>query len=219
MKRNAHQQELATRAGKILDILSKSFPNAACRLDHRNGLELLVATILAAQCTDVKVNEVTKALFKRYRKATDYAEADPATLQAEIRPTGFFRNKAKSIIAAARALTEKHNGRLPKSVEEMVALPGVGRKTANVLLGNLFGRPAIIVDTHFKRVMDRVGLTSNADPDKIEADIRDLLPPKRWTRFSYVVNDHGRLVCQARKPKCDECKITGLCDFYRENPP
>jgi len=210
------QREFASRARRILRILSQEFPKAKCRLNHRDGLQLLVATILAAQCTDDRVNKVTEELFRRYRTATDYAQARQEQLEKEIRSTGFFHNKARSIIAMGRAIEERHGGTIPQTMEEMVQLPGVGRKTANVVLGNIFGKPAIVVDTHFKRVMGRVGLSKNTDPDKIEADVMKLLPEKDWTAFSYAVNDHGRLVCTAPTPKCSRCKITELCDYYAD---
>jgi len=208
--------ERAGRARKILEVLSREFPDARCRLDHNNALELLVATILAAQCTDERVNEVTKDLFGKYKRASDYARADRAALEAAIRPTGFYRNKARSILAMAKALVERHGGKVPETIDELVKLPGVGRKTANVVIGAVFGGAAIIVDTHFKRVMNRVGLSAHRDPDKIEFDVRELLDEKDWTRFSNVVNFHGRLVCRSRKPACDACKITALCDYFEE---
>lgn len=206
--------ERAERARKILKILSRQFPDARCRLDHNNALDLLVATILAAQCTDERVNEVTAELFKKYKRAADYARADRAAFENEIRPTGFYRNKTRSILAMANALLERHGGEVPRTIDELAKLPGVGRKTANVLIGAVFGGAAIIVDTHFKRVMNRAALSARKDPDKIEADIRELLDSKDWTPFSNAVNFHGRLVCQSRKPKCDICKITSLCGYY-----
>jgi len=207
-------KDLSARAGQMLQILERRFPEARCRLEHRDALELLVATILAAQCTDEKVNEVTSALFQKYRTAADYAGAKPEAFEREIRPTGFYRNKTRSVIAAGKALVARHDGAVPDTMEALVDLPGVGRKTANVVLGNVFGKPAIIVDTHFKRVMDRTGLSHQKDPDKIEAEICEIISPRDRTAFSHVVNFHGRLVCQARKPKCADCGITHLCDYY-----
>jgi len=205
-------------AGEILKILKLEFPDAHCRLDHKNALELLVATILAAQCTDERVNIVTKNLFSKYKTAADYAEGEQEILETDIRSTGFFRNKARSIIAMGKTLVGQYGGKLPESIDELVKIPGVGRKTANVLIGTVFGGPAIIVDTHFKRVMNRMGLSGQKNPDKIEVDIRKLLPEKSQTVFSHVVNFHGRLVCQTRKPKCGECKITKFCDFFQAAP-
>jgi len=199
------------RACKISRTLARLYPDARCMLDFSSPLELLVATILAAQCTDKKVNEVTASLFRRYRSAEDFAQADPAALEQAIRPTGFFRNKARSIIACCRDLVERHGGEVPRTIGELTALAGVGRKTANVLLGAAFGQPAIIVDTHVKRVAGRLGLSAETDPDKIELDLQKLLLPGEWTAFSHRLTFHGRAVCVARKPKCMECAIAGWC--------
>ena len=199
------------RAAKINRTLAKCYPDARCLLNFSNALELLVATILAAQCTDKMVNEVTAELFRRYRSAREFAAANPAELEIQIRATGFFRQKAKSVIATCRAIVERHGGRVPETIEELTALPGVGRKTANVVLGNVFGRPAIIVDTHVKRLAGRLGLSSESDPDKIETDLQALLPPKEWTPFSHRVGFHGRQVCFARKPAHDKCAVVQWC--------
>jgi endonuclease-3 len=180
-------------------------------LDFENPLQLLIATILAAQCTDKKVNEVTPALFKKYPSAQAFANAKPAELEKMVRQTGFFRQKAKSIVNACRDIVEKHGGEVPDTMEELTDLSGVGRKTANVLLGAAFDQPAIIVDTHFKRLTNRMGLTEESDPDKIEFDVRALLPKKEWTAFSHRITFHGRAVCAARKPKCAECAVAKLC--------
>ncbi|MCX7015087.1 MAG: endonuclease III, partial [Candidatus Sumerlaeota bacterium] len=184
-------------------------------LDFTNPLELLIATILAAQCTDARVNQTTPHLFRKYPSARDYASADPETLQEEIRPTGFFRNKAKSVIEACKALVERHGGRVPETMEELNALPGVGRKTANVALGLAFGRPAIVVDTHFSRVSQRLKLTANKDPDRIELDVQRLLPESEWTGFSRRLIHHGRVTCAARSPKCAECLLADICPSYK----
>lgn len=199
------------RAARINRTLAKLYPDARCLLDYSNALELLVATILAAQCTDKKVNEVTASLFRRYRSAGDFANADPAQLEQEIKPTGFFRQKAKSVIAACRALVERHGGRVPESIEELTALPGVGRKTANVVLGNVFGQPAIIVDTHVLRLAARLRLSKETDADKVEKDLQALLPPGEWTAFSHRIGFHGRQVCFARNPAHDRCAIAQWC--------
>jgi len=207
----AAQLSPRARASKINRTLAKTYPDARCLLDFSNPFELLIATILAAQCTDKKVNEVTPGLFKRYRTPEDFAKAKQETLEKEIRPTGFYRQKAKSVIAVCRALVERHGGRVPETIEELTALPGVGRKTANVVLGSAFGQPAIIVDTHVRRLATRLGLSGSNDPEKIEADLQQLLPKKEWTAFSHRLSFHGRQVCFARKPACSKCPIAELC--------
>jgi endonuclease-3 len=199
------------RAAKINRVLAKCYPDARCLLDFSNPLELLVATILAAQCTDKMVNEVTADLFRRYRSADDFAGADLAELEKQIRPTGFFRQKAKSVIATCRGLVEQFGGCIPETIEELTSLQGVGRKTANVVLGNAFGQPAIIVDTHVRRLVGRLGLSSGTNPDDIETDLQILLPLKEWTVFSHRIGFHGRQVCLARKPAHDKCAIARWC--------
>jgi len=206
--------ELKERARKIMNVLKKTYPDARCMLRHRNPYELLVATILAAQCTDQKVNEVTATLFRKYRTPDDLAAAELDVLQKEIKPTGFFRQKAKSIRNSCVAIVKDYGGRVPDTLEEMVKLPGVGRKTANVVLGECFGKPGIIVDTHFRRVTGRLGLTRNEDPVKIEADLNELIATGDRTLFSHVITFHGRRICVARKPKCEECPVNSLCDYY-----
>ena len=196
---------------KVLDILQKEYPDARVTLDSQDPLQLLIATILAAQCTDERVNQVTKELFKKYRKASDYARADLKTLEGEIRSTGFFRNKAKSIIACSQALEEKFNGKVPRSLEELTSLPGVGRKTANIILGNAFGQQAIAVDTHVKRVTHRLGWAKSDDPDKIEFELMEIIPQNRWTLGCHQLVFHGRNVCVAKKPKCSICPVNKLC--------
>jgi len=210
---NFSQAGRAERAGRIFGILEEEYPGARPHLDFRNAFELLVATILAAQCTDEMVNRVTPDLFRRYPDAPALAEAEPAALEQMIRSTGFYRNKAKSLLNMARAVKERFQGRLPLSVEELVQLPGVGRKTANVVAGNCYDQPAIIVDTHFKRVIGRLGLSDETNPDKIEHSMWDLVPEGNRTRFSMVVNEHGRRICSARKPLCPNCVIADLCPF------
>jgi endonuclease-3 len=198
-------------AVKVLDILQKEYPDARVTLDFKDPLQLLIATILAAQCTDERVNQVTKELFKKYRKASDYARADLKTLEGEIRSTGFFRNKAKSIIACGQALEEKFNGKVPRSLEELTSLPGVGRKTANILLGNAFGQQAIAVDTHVKRVTHRLGWAKSDDPDKIEFELMEVMPQNRWTLGCHQIVFHGRRVCPAKNPQCPACPLAKLC--------
>ena len=202
----------AARARRIVQLLARAYPDAGCALRHSNALELLVATILSAQCTDKRVNQVTEGLFARYRTARDYADADPGELEQAIRPTGFFRNKAKSIRGAARMLVGKFGGRVPGTMEELLELPGVARKTANVVLGTWFGTAAgVVVDTHVHRISRRLKLTRQDDPKKIEQDLMKLLPVKEWIDFSHRVIWHGRKTCDARKPKCGECALASCC--------
>jgi len=200
------------RVKPILRRLKKLYPEAGCSLRHADPLELLVATILSAQCTDKRVNEVTKTLFREYRKAEDYASADPETFEDQIKSTGFFRNKTKSIIAMAEALVERHKGKVPSSMDELIELPGVGRKTANVVLGNAYGIDVgIVVDTHVKRLCNRLQLTRHQDPEKIERDLMAIVPKKDWTLWPHLLIHHGREVCLARKPKCEICSLIELC--------
>jgi endonuclease-3 len=200
------------RVAQLVKILPKVYPQARCELDFNNPLELLVATILSAQCTDVRVNLVTPTLFKKYRTAHDYAKAAPATLEKMIRSTGFFRNKARSIQGASAAIVAEHGGRVPDSMEKLHALPGVGRKTANVVLGNAFGKDeGIVVDTHVIRLSDRLRLTRQSDPNKIEQDLMKLVPRSHWTDWSHWLIWHGRRRCFARKPDCHQCEIFQLC--------
>jgi endonuclease-3 len=207
------QEDLRKRVKQIIKILSKEIPDSRIALKFSNPLELLIATILSAQCTDVKVNQVTADLFKKHRSAKDYAEADLAELEKEIRPTGFYRNKAKSIQRSCQELVKRFGGNVPKTLEELVTLPGVGRKTANVILGNAFGTPGIVVDTHVHRVSRRIGLTKNDDPVKIEFDLMEIVPQEEWTHFSNLLVWHGRRTCVARKPLCGICPIRKWCDY------
>ena len=202
---------LRGRARRIVRGLAELYPDARCALDHDGPLQLLVATILSAQCTDKRVNLVTPALFARYRTARDYAAADPRELETAIQSTGFFRNKARSIIACCQQLVAEHGGAVPATLEELVTLAGVGRKTANVVLGNAFGVPGITVDTHVGRLSRRLGLTAATDPEKVERDLMRLIPRKEWTMFSHRLIWHGRLVCHARKPACGGCALAKVC--------
>lgn len=195
----------------MLDALAATYPDAHCALDHKTPIQLLVATILSAQCTDARVNRVTPTLFARYKTARDFAEADPKELERLIASTGFFRNKAKNIIACCRAIVEKHGGDVPGTLEELVQLPGVGRKTANVILGNAFGVPGITVDTHVGRLSRRLGLTTHDDPVKVEFDLMAIIPEADWTMFSHRLIFHGRQVCAARKPDCPACPMNRFC--------
>ena len=200
-----------SRARKIITRLRKAYGPVGCALHHSNPLELLVAVILSAQCTDKRVNLVTPAVFKKYRTAGDYAKAQPEEFEATIRSTGFYKNKARNIIACAKAIAEKHHGKVPETMEELVKLPGVGRKTANAVLGNAFGVPGICVDTHMIRINRKLGLTKNTDPVKIEFDLMPIVPRKEWTDYSHLIIHHGRVRCVARRPDCAHCAINDLC--------
>ena len=198
--------------GAILARLKAAYPEAKCSLDHRDPLQLLVATILSAQCTDARVNLVTKELFKKYRSAKDYAVARPEVFEEEIKSTGFFRNKTRSVLGMANALLERHGGRVPDTMDELVKLPGVGRKTANVVLGNAFGKnEGVVVDTHVARISGLLRLTRQRDPVKIERDLMRVVPRHEWTLFPHLMIHHGRAVCIANRPKCGECVISDLC--------
>ena len=209
MKKQSDQK----RVREIIKILSKEIPDSKIALIFSNPLELLIATILSAQCTDIKVNQVTENLFKKYRSVEDYAEANSTKLEEDIRPTGFYRNKAKSIQKCCQDLVKRFWGEVPKTLEELVTLPGVGRKTANVILGNAFGIPGIAVDTHVHRVSQRIGLTKKDDPFKIEFDLMEIVPKEEWTHFSNLLIWHGRRTCMARKPLCGTCPIRKICDY------
>jgi endonuclease-3 len=209
---------LKRRVRKMDRELALIHPDAHCELDFTTPLELAVATILSAQSTDVKVNEVTSKVFKRYPTAVDYAGADRAELEEMIHSTGFFRNKASSLIGLGQALVAKHGGEVPRTLEELVELPGIGRKTANVILGNAFGIPGITVDTHFQRLVGRWRWTSLTDPVKIEHAIGVLVPKKDWTMMSHRVIFHGRRVCHAKKPACGACPLAPLCPSYGIGP-
>ena len=200
------------RADALVEAFGKVYPDAHCELDYKNPLELLVATILSAQCTDKRVNMVTPGLFKKYRTAKDYANAPQAEFENEIKSTGFYRSKTKSIRGAMRAIAEEHGGKVPDNMEELCALPGVGRKTANVVLGNAFHKDeGIVVDTHVIRLSQRLGLTKQKDAEKIERDLMKLVPRKHWTDWSHWLIWHGRRRCYARKPDCSRCEVFKLC--------
>ncbi|MFL6277737.1 MAG: endonuclease III [Blastocatellia bacterium] len=200
------------RTRQIIARLRRAYPDAHCSLNYSNPLELLVATILSAQCTDERVNLVTADLFRKYRKAEDYINVEPAEMEQDIRSTGFYRNKAKAIQGACRLLIERHNGRVPATFDELLELPGVARKTANVVMGNAFGTAAgVVVDTHVGRLSQRLGLTANQQPEKIECDLMALVPQKDWVDFAHLLIYHGRAVCKARKPECPSCTLEDLC--------
>ena len=205
------------RAGAIQTELQRMYPKAKCALDFQNAYQLLIATILSAQSTDARVNMVTPALFKKYPDSKALSKARFPELEAEIKSTGFYRNKAKAIVGAAQAIVDRHGGEVPASMEQLVELPGVGRKTANVVLGNAYNQNVgIVVDTHVARVAGRLGLTANSDPVKIEQDLMKLVPQKEWTKFSHRLIVHGRQICIARKPKCGECLLNELCPSAQE---
>lgn len=209
MKRESHQKSVK----EILKILSKEIPDSGIALRSSNPFELLIATILSAQCTDVRVNQVTVDLFKKYRSPKDYAAVHLANLEKDIRPTGFYRNKARSIQKCCQELVARFGGEVPRTLDQLVTLPGVGRKTANVILGNVFGIPGIVVDTHVRRVSQRIGLTKNDDPVKIEFDLMVIVPKEEWTRFSNLLVWHGRKTCTAQKPLCKKCSIRKWCNY------
>jgi endonuclease-3 len=209
---NKKLDERRRRVAAILPILKRTYPNAKCTLDYRTPLQLLVATILSAQCTDERVNLVTKNLFRKYKSAADFANAPEGELEKDIQSTGFFRNKAKSIRAMAASLLEKHGGRVPRTMEALTSLAGVGRKTANVVLGNVFGQNVgVVVDTHVARLSQRLDLTDHSEPEKIERDLMDLVPREEWTVWSHLLIHHGRAICQARRPECEKCPIYNEC--------
>jgi endonuclease-3 len=202
------------RVERIIARLVARFPEARCSLDFADPLQLLVATILSAQCTDERVNMVTPVLFARYRTAQDYADANPEELEEIIKSTGFYRNKAKSLIGMGRALAERHGGEVPRTMDELIKVPGAGRKTANVVLGNAYGvDEGVVVDTHVKRITHRLGLTRHVDPLRIEQDLMAIVPREHWTLFPHLMIHHGRAICQARKPRCEVCPINDLCPF------
>ena len=200
------------RAEEIYGLLEAEYPDAHCALNHRNPFELAVATILSAQCTDARVNMVTPELFRRYPDPQALGAAEQTELEEVVRSTGFFRNKARNLIGMATALLEDHQGELPKTIKELAALPGIGRKTANVILGNAFGiDEGVVVDTHVKRLSGRMRLTRETDPVKVERDLMGLFPPETWTMLAHLLIYHGRQVCSARKPRCNQCVVSHLC--------
>lgn len=204
--------ELKQRVRKIIRLLKRAYPDAKCSLNHANAFELLIATILSAQCTDARVNIVTQDLFRKYRQPEDYLKVSPKELEKDIRTTGFFRNKTKSIQGTAKVLTEEYGGKVPETIEELLELPGVARKTANVVLGNAFGiRSGVVVDTHVTRLSHRLGLSSQKTAEKIEQDLIAIVPKKDWVIFPHLLIAHGRGVCKARNPLCAECAVEKFC--------
>ena len=212
MKRPEVYLDPKNRALKVIELLEKEHPDAKIALHYANPLELLVATILSAQCTDERVNKVTQALFKKYTKAEDYAHADLAELEQDIKSTGFYRNKAKNIKKSSQLLVAKRNSQVPRTMEELLELPGVARKTANIVLSNAYGVvEGVAVDTHVRRLAQRLGLTESDDPTRIEADLMNLVPRDKWMRITDLLIFHGRQICIARKPKCDACVLNKIC--------
>jgi len=214
-KTEAGGEDKKRKIQKIISFLRKMHPQAQCELVHTNPLELLVATILSAQCTDERVNLVTKDLFRKYRTARDYASAPLNELEDAIRPTGFFRNKARMIRECTRGIVDRFGGKVPDKLNDLVSLPGLGRKSANVVLGTAFGVPGITVDTHVLRVSQRLGLTKQKDPVKVEFDLMELVPRKEWVAFSHLLIFHGRYICKARRPLCENCDLQKYCDFFQ----
>ena len=206
------------RLRAIAKTLQRTMPSPKMELGHRSPWELLVATILSAQCTDQRVNKVTPSLFRRYRRPAELAAANLPELEQLIRSTGFFKNKAKHLVACSKAVTERFDEQVPQTMEELITLPGVGRKTANVMLGTAFGQPSIVVDTHVKRVAKRLGLTRSDNPDRVEQDLQQLMPKSQWTAFSQRVLLHGRYVCLARKPQCRTCPVYRHCPWKEKGP-
>ena len=210
------KNEKKEKALRVARALEDSFPQPRVELDYKNALELLVATVLAAQCTDVKVNEVTRDLFPKYCSAEDYVAVAIEELEEDIRPTGFYRQKAKNIRATMQTLIERHGGEVPNSMDDLTDLPGIGRKSANVILGNIYSVPGIVVDTHVGRVSCRLGLTEEKDPVKVEHALGSLLPEREWTAFGQRIVLHGRYICKARKPGCDECNLIEECPSFAQ---
>ncbi len=212
-RRNLTETEIQIKVDQILEFLEREYPDASCSLNFKNPFELLISTILAAQCTDKRVNEVTKDLFQKYPDPAAFADAIPEELEEAIRSTGFFRNKAKNIIRCSQDLVTKHGGEVPQTLEELTQLAGVGRKTANVVLGDGFGVPGIVVDTHAGRLSRRMGLTTEKNPEKVEYDLMKLIPQDQWTKFCHRLIAHGRGVCTSRNPKCEICQLNQICDY------
>ncbi len=202
---------------EILKTFDELYPNAECSLQYESPLQLLISTQLAAQCTDARVNIVAKDLYKKYKTAEDFANADLSELEQDIKSTGFYRNKAKNIIACCKQLVEKYDGKIPDNMEALLQLPGVGRKTANLVLYEIYGIQGVVVDTHAKRLSNHIGLTKNQDPEKIEYDLQKIVPKERWADFCHRLVFHGREVCNARKPDCENCRINSFCDYYTKS--
>ncbi|HOJ09964.1 MAG TPA: endonuclease III [Clostridiales bacterium] len=208
-----NRQKNIKRVNEIINVFDKLYPEASCSLHYKDPLQLLVATQLAAQCTDARVNIVTKDLFKKYKTVEDFANADQSELENDIKSTGFYRNKARNITNCCKMMIEHFNGKVPDNLEDMLKLPGVGRKTANLVLGDIFGIPGVVIDTHAARLSKRIGLTKNDHPEKIEYDLMEIVPKQEWTKFCHQLVYHGRAICTARKPQCTRCPIREHCDY------
>lgn len=204
------------RVSEILKILDEIYPVVKCTLDYTNPIEMLIATQLSAQCTDARVNIITKDLFKRFRSVEDFANADLSELEEYIRSAGFYKNKAKNIKACCQRLIDEYGGKVPDTMEDLLTLPGTGRKTANLVLGDVFGKPAVVVDTHCIRLSNRLGLVSNKDPEKIEHELKKIIEPKRQLKFCHQLVNHGRIRCSARKPDCESCELKNYCKSYQK---
>ncbi len=204
---------------KVCDVLEEMYPEAPCALKYKEPYELLIAVRLSAQCTDARVNIVTETLFVKYPTLESFAQADLSELEQDVKPCGFYKTKAKSIIEMAQRLIDVYDSRIPDNMDELLTLPGVGRKTANLILGDVYGQPAVVTDTHFIRITGRLGLTDNKEPEKVERDLRPLIPAERSSDFCHRIVQFGRDVCTARKPKCSECRLRELCRYYKKNSP
>jgi len=201
---------------RIIEKLEENYPDSKCSLEFKNPAELLVATMLSAQCTDKQVNKVTPILFETFPSVKALADADLEEIKAIVRPTGFYNNKAKSIKKSMNSLQDKFNGEVPKNLDDLVKLDGVGRKTANVVMGDAFGVPGVVVDTHVKRIANRLGMTKNDDPNKVEKDLMKIIPSEKWTMFGHMIIDHGRAICKARKAECDKCFLQEECQYFKK---
>ena len=206
-----------SRVIEIIKVFDRLYSDADCTLDYKDPLQLLISTQLAAQCTDARVNIVTQLLYKKYKNVYDFAKADISELEQDIKPTGFYRNKARNIKETCKMIIEKFDGKVPDNLEDLLSLPGVGRKTANLVLGDVYGIPGIVVDTHAKRLSNRIGLSSNEDPTKIEFDLMEIVPKENWSKFCHQLVYHGRAVCNARKPECAKCGILDYCNYGVNN--
>lgn len=202
-----------SRVTEIIEVFDRLYSDADCTLDYKDPLELLISTQLAAQCTDARVNIVTQSLYKKYKDVYDFAKADLSELEKDIKPTGFYRNKARNIKETCKMIIEKFDGKVPDNLDDLLTLPGVGRKTANLVLGDVYGIPGIVIDTHAKRLSNRIGLSNNEDPTKIEFDLMEIVPKENWSKFCHQLVYHGRAVCNARKPECTKCEILDYCHY------
>lgn len=206
-----------SRVIEIIKVFDRLYSDADCTLDYKDPLQLLISTQLAAQCTDARVNIVTQSLYKKYKDVYDFAKADLSELEQDIKPTGFYHNKARNIKETCKMIIEKFDGKVPDNLDDLLSLPGVGRKTANLVLGDVYGIPGIVIDTHAKRLSNRIGLSNNEDPTKIEFDLMEIVPKENWSKFCHQLVYHGRAVCNARKPECSKCEILDCCEYGVKN--